>query len=160
MAHTRISLRIITILFWTFFVFGRTAHAQDAGRVAGRVLDQTGAVLPGVTIDLVVGSREMSAATDGSSEYRFEVVPPGRAEPNYRLLDFSLLRRNVVVGRGASATADAVLTLSLNADVIVTGTATFRNVADIENPAENLVGIASAARVKGRSPPRSSTPGR
>ena len=44
-----------------------------------------------------------------------------------------------------SVTADVVLTLSLNADVVVTGTATFRNVADIENPAENLVGIAAAA---------------
>jgi hypothetical protein len=40
---------------------------------------------------------------------------------------------------------DVVLTLSLNADVLVTGSATFRNVADVENPAENLVGIAGAA---------------
>ena len=40
---------------------------------------------------------------------------------------------------------DVVLTLSLNADVIVTGVATFRNVADVDNPAENLVGIATAA---------------
>ncbi len=126
-------------------MFGQTARAQDAGRVAGRVLDQTGRVLPGVTIDLVVGARELSAATDGAGEYRFEAVPSGRAELTYRLLNFNLLRRNVVVVHGASITADAVLTLSLNADVIVTGTATFRNVADIENPAENLVGIASAA---------------
>jgi hypothetical protein len=35
--------------------------------------------------------------------------------------------------------------LSLTADVLVTGTSTFRNIADIENPTESLVGIASAA---------------
>ena len=35
--------------------------------------------------------------------------------------------------------------LSLSADVIVTGTSTFRNVADVEDPEANLVGIASAA---------------
>ena len=40
---------------------------------------------------------------------------------------------------------DALLALSLSADVVVTGSATFRNIADIPNPAENLVGIASSA---------------
>lgn len=144
-ATVRNGSRITTILCWTLLVFGPIAYAQDAGRVAGRVLDQTGVVLPGVTIDLVIGSRELTTTTDAAGEYRFEAVPAGNAELTYRLLNFSVLRRNVVVANGGSVAADIVLTLSLNADVIVTGTATFRNVAGIENPAENLVGIASAA---------------
>jgi hypothetical protein len=37
------------------------------------------------------------------------------------------------------------MTLALSADVVVTGARTFRNVADIENPAENLVGIAASS---------------
>ena len=41
--------------------------------------------------------------------------------------------------------AHAVLLLSLSADVVVTGAATFRNIADVENPAENLVGIAASS---------------
>lgn len=125
--------------------FGHQIQAQNTGRVAGRVLDQTGAALPGVTIDLVVGARELTTTTDDTGQYRFEAVPPGRAELTYRLLNFSVLRRNVVVANGGSALADVVLPLSLSADVIVTGPTTFRNVADSENPAENLVGIASAA---------------
>ncbi len=56
-----------------------------------------------------------------------------------------MLRRSVPVAGGASVTVDAVLTLSLSADVIVTGRSTFRNVADVADPAANLVGIASAA---------------
>jgi hypothetical protein len=40
---------------------------------------------------------------------------------------------------------DAVLHLSLTADVTVTGMRTFTNLADVENPAENLVGIALSA---------------
>lgn len=40
---------------------------------------------------------------------------------------------------------DARLMLALNAEVIVTGTTIFRNIADVEHPAENLVGIASTA---------------
>ena len=40
---------------------------------------------------------------------------------------------------------DAVLHLSLNAEVTVTGKRTFANLADVENPAENLVGVAQSA---------------
>ena len=42
---------------------------------------------------------------------------------------------------------DVVLVLSLTADVVVTAERTFRNIADLPQPAENLVGIASAASV-------------
>jgi hypothetical protein len=121
------------------------AYAQSTGTVSGRVLDQTGAVLPGVAIDLVSGSRELTTATDGFGMYRFEGVPSGVAELTYRLINFTVLRRTLTVASGNAATADAVLSLSMNADVVVTGTATFRNIADVENPSENLVGIASAA---------------
>src|SRR3954471_20678210 len=42
-------------------------------------------------------------------------------------------------------TADAVLSLALSADVVVVAKRTFANLADVENPAENLVGIAQSA---------------
>ncbi len=56
-----------------------------------------------------------------------------------------MLRRAVTVAGGQTVTADAVLTLAMSADVLVTASTTFRNVADVENPADNLVGIAGAA---------------
>jgi hypothetical protein len=121
------------------------AAAQSDGRVAGRVLDQTGGVLPGVTIDLVVNSAELTTTTDDEGRYRFESVPPGAGELTYRRLNFSVLRRDVDISRGPQVAADVVLTLTLNADVVVTAPGTFRNLADIENPAENLVGIAASA---------------
>jgi hypothetical protein len=126
-------------------VIASAAGAQELGRVAGRVLDQTGAALPGVAIDLIVSSRELSTTTDAAGQYHFDAVPVGAAELTYRLLNFSVLRRRLDVARGGPVASDVVLTLALNADVIVTGTSTFRNIADIDNPAENLVGVASAA---------------
>lgn len=48
---------------------------------------------------------------------------------------------------GETTTSNVVLTLSLTADVVVTGSRTFRNIAELENPAENLVRIAGAASV-------------
>jgi hypothetical protein len=134
---TTLSLILVCVAF--------NANAQSTGRVSGRVLDQTGAALPGVAIDLIVSSRELTTATDESGGYAFDEVPAGNAELTFRLINFSVLRRNVAVAGGASVTADAVLTLSLSADVIVTATSTFRNIADVEDPAANLVGIAAAA---------------
>jgi hypothetical protein len=135
----------IYCLAMALILLATTASAQDRAHVLGRVVDQTGAVLPGVTIDLVAGGRELTATTDAAGEYRFTAVPPGDAELTYRLLNFGVLRRRIVVAPDTSASVNVVLTLSLNADVVVTGTSTFRNVADVENPAENLVGIAASA---------------
>ena len=136
--------RAPTVLSLILFCVRLNAN-QSNGQVSGRVLDQTSAALPGVAIDLLVNSRELTATTDEAGGYRFDGVPAGNAELTFRLLNFSVLRRTVAVASGASVTADAVLTLSLSADVIVTGTSTFRNVADVEDPAANLVGIAAAA---------------
>ncbi len=121
------------------------ASAQSTGRITGRVLDQTGASLAGVAVDLVANERQATATTDDHGVYRFDGVAAGAAELTFRLLNFSVLRRIATVKPEATITADAVLTLSLNADVLVTGTATFRNVADVENPSASLVGIAAAA---------------
>lgn len=137
--------RTTTVLCLILFCVPLHANAQSSGQVSGRVLDQTGAALPGVAIDLLVNSRELNATTDEAGRYRFGAVPAGNAELTFRLLNFSVLRRTVAVASGASVTADAVLMLSLSADVIVTGTGTFRNVADVDDPAANLVGIAAAA---------------
>jgi hypothetical protein len=138
-------LRTQTILSALLLCLSANVYAQATGQVSGRVLDQTGAALPGVAIDLVVNSRELTAVTDETGAYRFDAVPSGNAELTFRLLNFSVLRRSVNVANGAAVNADVILTLALSADVIVTGAGTFRNVADVEDPAANLVGIAAAA---------------
>jgi hypothetical protein len=119
--------------------------AQDTGVVVGRITDQTGAPLTAVQIDLVVNNATTTTGTDGEGRYRFDRVPAGEAELTFRLINFAQVRKAVEVRPGQSAVADARLLLSLSADVIVTGSSTFRSVADVDNPAENLVGIASAA---------------
>lgn len=138
-------LRLAAILTAVMITSAPPVRAQATGSIVGRVLDQTGGVLPGVIIDLLVGAAELTVVTDDEGRYRFEPVPGGTAELRFRRLNFGVLRRTLSVDPGTSVTADAVLALSLNADVVVTGTATFRNIVDIDNPAENLVGIAAAA---------------
>jgi hypothetical protein len=141
MMRVRTTILITVILF----CIPLTSNAQSTGLIVGRVLDQTGAPLPGVAVDLIVNNRELTATTDDAGGYRFHDVPPGNGELTFRLLNFSVLRLSITVASGATVTANVVLTLSLSADVIVTATTTFRNVADVEDPAANLVGIAQSA---------------
>ena len=126
---------------------GPTWAAQSRGSIVGIVSDETGGVLPGVTVDLHVGEVEFEAVTDGGGGYRFDDIPPGPVAVTFRLINFGELHRDVTVAAGQTATVDAVLGLSLTADIVVTGTRTFRNTADVANPAENLVGVAGAASV-------------
>jgi hypothetical protein len=67
-------------------------------------LDQTGASLPGVTIDLTSGSADFNAVSDARGAYRFDDVAPGPAELTYRLINFTVLRRNATVAAGQVVT--------------------------------------------------------
>ncbi len=117
------------------------------GVVAGAVRDQTGGALPGVIVELTTPrAAPLAASTDGSGRYRLEQVPPGTYTLSFRLLNFGdQQRRDLQVGAGRTVIADAVLSLALSADVVVVAKRTFANLADVDNPAENLVGIAQSA---------------
>ena len=61
------------------------------------------------------------------------------------MLNFTHVTKPVTLDASRPAVVDVVLTLALTADVTVTGHRTFRNLAEVENPSESLVGIADAA---------------
>ena len=126
--------------------FAGAASAQSAGIVTGRVVDETGGVLPGVTIDVQTGATTLTAVTDDTGTWRVEGASAGSASLTFRLVNFSTLRRDLDLTAGENR-VDAVLTLGMTADVVVTGSRTFRNIADLENPRENLVGVATSASV-------------
>jgi outer membrane receptor protein involved in Fe transport len=120
--------------------------AQTGGTVTGRITDETGGALPGVTVELRGSSEPIVGVSDGEGRYVFEGVTAGTYELSIRLINFAAVNhRDLTVTDGAVATIDEVMHLSLNAEIVVVGKRTFTNLADVKNPAEDLVGIAVSA---------------
>jgi hypothetical protein len=121
------------------------AWAQSTGVVIGTVSDETGGVLPGTSVSLqTADGQSLETVTDGSGTYRIPNVPAGPSALTFRLINFSTVRRELSIAAGETATANALMLVATSADIVITAPRTFRNLAEIENPAENLVGVASA----------------
>jgi hypothetical protein len=145
-SHSRFTPATLIWVLVFVGVLSGTSAAQGTGIVTGTASDETGGVLPGVSVTLVPDGTQivLETVTDGTGAYRFENVPPGPAALTFRLINFTDIRRGVTVTENGMVTADAMMLVAVSADIVITAPRTFRNLAEIENPAENLVGVASA----------------
>src|ERR1700731_4211495 len=75
------------------------AQAATTGVITGRVLDSSGAVLPGVTISLKgsEGAAQFSGVTDGQGVYRLTNLPPAIYDVRIELTGFESITRQAVV---------------------------------------------------------------
>ena len=99
--------------------------AEPGVTVAGVVQDQTGAVLPGATVDLVAGGRVVqSIAADNVGAFRFDGIAPGTYELRARFEGFKDLSSRVRVGSRSPSPQKLVLDLaSIAQDVTVSNVA-------------------------------------
>lgn len=121
--------------------------AQNSS-LTGRVIDQTGHAVFGVTVQIVSADRSISrvAATDRDGRYSASGLPAGDYDVTFAAINFSeVRRRHVSVSSTVPTQIDVTLHLSVSADVVVTGMSSFRNLADLPDPSASLVGIANAA---------------
>ncbi|HUL72567.1 MAG TPA: TonB-dependent receptor [Vicinamibacterales bacterium] len=124
-----------------------TALGQPVA-VSGRVVDETGGALPGVTVRIASANRQTArdTTTDAAGRYQFAGLPAGQYDLTFSEMNFAdARRRGVVVTAGAPLEVDVTMHLSLSAEVVVTAASTFRNLADLDHPEEDLVGVATAA---------------
>jgi len=73
----------------------RPLALPQAGQINGRVTDQTGVPLPGVTVALESGGRRQTAVTDATGTYVLFNVPSGRISLSGDLQGFVTTRRAV-----------------------------------------------------------------
>jgi TonB dependent receptor/TonB-dependent Receptor Plug Domain/Carboxypeptidase regulatory-like domain len=148
MSQTRRRGLIAAVLLACAITTEISAQPLSHGRIMGTARDTTGGALPGVTVELRArgSARALVTKTDRAGRYQFDGVEPGEFDVAFALINFaSLVRQGVRPQAGHSITLDVVLQLTLSADVTVTGRRTFTNLADVDNPAESLIGIADAA---------------
>jgi len=107
---------LITIILAALFI-STLMHAQiRTGNIAGTVKDDTGAILPGATVELqgeklLGGAR--SVTTDNRGKFRFPNLMPGDYEITVSLEGFQTIKRgNLHVIVAGTVTVDIILKLS------------------------------------------------
>jgi hypothetical protein len=86
--------------------------AAQSPSVAGKVIDTSGGLLPGVSITAVEGGIAWRSTTGSDGIYQFDALPDGTYRIDFELVGFDLLRRNHVrVLRGTTAKVDATLAI-------------------------------------------------
>ena len=111
-------MKLSVVALMLSLVSATNAWAQG-GAVAGTVSDETGGVLPGVTVQLLPAGTQsaLETVTDGSGVFHFEGVPQGTAELTIRLINFSTVRRNINVTAGTTTKADVSMVVATSADM-------------------------------------------
>ncbi|MGE5717886.1 MAG: TonB-dependent receptor, partial [Acidobacteriota bacterium] len=102
------------------------AVAQTTGDLEGTVIDQNGAPLPGVSVELrspqLQGTR--TAVTDAAGRYRFPVLAPGVYSVTAQLSGFAKVERaGLKVSLGATTTIPIPMSISLKEEIVVTSEA-------------------------------------
>ena len=128
--------------------------AAQTGSIAGQVVDETGGVLPGVTVEaaspaLIEGVR--TAFTDGSGLYGLEALRPGTYTVTFTLPGFStFIREGIEIATGFSANVDATLTVgAVEETVTVSGASPVidvQNVVHQENISNETLDILPTGR--------------
>jgi hypothetical protein len=112
------------LLFPVVLLAPAAAYAQAS--LTGRVMDASGAVLPGVTVEAASPAlieKVRTSVTDGTGQYRIELLPPGAYTVTFSLTGFSIVRREGVELTGTfTATIDAELRVgTVEETITVTG---------------------------------------
>jgi len=123
-----------------------SAFAQQLGTMAGVVKDPSGAVLPGVTVEVTSPAlieKLRTAVTDGSGQYRIVNLPPGTYAATFTLTGFSTVKHEgVEVSVAVNAQVNAEMKVGAVAETItVTGEAP---VVDIQSAAQTRSVTAQA----------------
>jgi hypothetical protein len=112
-----------------------TAWAQAAGSITGVARDESGAVLPGVTVEIASPAlieRVRSAVTDAEGQYRVVDLRPGVYSVTFSLEGFSTFKREEIeLSAGFTATINGDMKVgSLAETITVTGQSP---IVDVQN---------------------------
>ncbi|HYG64495.1 MAG TPA: carboxypeptidase-like regulatory domain-containing protein, partial [Thermoanaerobaculia bacterium] len=114
-------------------VFAQTS--STTGEISGRVVDETGGVMPGVTVTATNTQTGLSrtAVTEEDGDYSLGLLPPGIYRVAAELSGFrSDVRENVTVLLGVSSNVRFTLSAELSEEITVTSQAPLVDVTDAD----------------------------
>ena len=130
-------MKFTTGLVLSLLALSTVAHAQDfRGRINGTVTDDTGAVLPGVTVTVSSPAliQPQTQVTGAQGDYRFLALPPGVYDVAFELTGFQAVKREgirVVINQTLSidqqlqvATLQETVTVTGASPIVDTSTTT------------------------------------
>ena len=117
-----------TILFLVMVLSAMPAFAQQTGTISGKVLDQSGASMPGVTVEarstVLPGPRVSVTSANGT--YQLAALPPGDYTVTFTLSGMQTVTRKADVLLGQDVAVNASMSVSaVKESVTVTAQAGF-----------------------------------
>src|SRR5580765_7216011 len=94
------------------FFIAPALFGQTSGSLSGKITDDAGAALPGVTVEVKSPSLQGAriAVTDAFGEYRFPLLPPGMYTVTFELNQWATgARKDVQVLLGKEVSVDATM---------------------------------------------------
>jgi len=129
----KIPATILLAVIALLVAVGASAQTQT-GTIVGRVADEQGGVLPGVTVTLTGGRGSLTQVTDAKGEYRFQGLTPGEYEVTANLSSFApRTERNLEVGLGKVLTVNLSLKLGGLSETV--NVVTSSSTIDLTSPA-------------------------
>ena len=129
---------VVTIVGLIIFSFAASAAAQSTASIIGQVTDQSGAVLPGVTVTATSPALQVpsvTSVTNEQGEYRLAPLPIGIYQVSYELASFRpAQRQDVRLTVGFIARIDVQMGLATVAETVtVSGAAPVVDVTSTTN---------------------------
>ena len=117
---------LAAVLGCTLLVIGSVAHAQQGAGLVGTVTDESGAVMPGVTVTATSPSLQVPSVvgvTDAKGEYRISPLPIGTYTVEFSLSGFQGVKREGIrLTVGFTGRVDVALKVgSLEETITVSG---------------------------------------
>src|SRR6185436_7936149 len=128
--------RVCAVVLLSLGLATSAAAQRTTGEIIGKIVDESGSVLPGVTVTLrgagVAGAP--TVVTSESGVYRFPVLPPGTYSLEYALTGFGTIKREAIpIDVGSVVELDITLKVgALEESVTVSGASPVVDLASAE----------------------------
>jgi iron complex outermembrane recepter protein len=117
------------------------AYAQATGSIEGRIIDETKAPLPGVTVEATSPNLQVPKviASDPQGKFKVILLPPGTYAVRFTLAGFATQEQaNIAVGAGQVVTLQVQMRSAFKEEVAVTGTLIPRPTLEAMSPVTTL----------------------